>query len=89
MMGIAEEDPVKQIVWNELAIKIVEESKFTETTHWLGPLLNNTGRSVFDLKDYSKDYTYLKIPCIQTERRETSTHYKCNVVYCTNLPGFE
>ena len=54
MMGIAEEDPLKQIEWNEKAIAIAENSQSKATQRWLGPLLNNTGWSVFDLKKFDK-----------------------------------
>ncbi|MFW9854288.1 MAG: tetratricopeptide repeat protein [Candidatus Thorarchaeota archaeon] len=54
MMAIVEKDPIKQIEWNEKAIKVAEESKDEGTRNWLGSLLNNTGWSFHDLKEYEK-----------------------------------
>ncbi|MFW9777763.1 MAG: tetratricopeptide repeat protein [Candidatus Heimdallarchaeota archaeon] len=54
MMAIVEKDPLKQIEWNEKAIKVAENSIDEDTRNWLGPLLNNTGWSFHNLKDYTK-----------------------------------
>ena len=52
MMGIAEENPAKQVEWNEKAISIAESSTNVETKNWVGSLLNNTGWTIFNMKNY-------------------------------------
>ena len=54
MMGIVEKDSLKQIEWNKKAIAIAESSQDEKTRGWLGSLLNNTGWSLHDLKQYEE-----------------------------------
>ena len=54
MIAIAEKDPIKQIQWNEQAIQVAMASNDKETQEWQGSLLNNTGWSLHDMKEYEK-----------------------------------
>jgi tetratricopeptide (TPR) repeat protein len=53
MLGIVD-PPEKQLEWNMLAIEMTEETDDKRAKGWLGPLLNNTGWSYFDLGEYDK-----------------------------------
>lgn len=59
MLGIVDkgEDSLK---WNELAIKIAEESEDKRAKGWLGSLYNNTGWSLHDMKEYERALDYFK-----------------------------
>lgn len=53
MLGIVDkgEDSLK---WNELAIKMAEETKDEKARGWLGALYNNTGWTYHDMEEYDK-----------------------------------
>ena len=53
MMGIIEPFDEAQR-WNELAMKLAENSKEERAKNWLGPLYNNTAWNYHDNKDYDK-----------------------------------
>jgi len=53
MLGIAD-IPENQIKWNLLAITMIEDTESKKAKNWLGPLLNNTGWSYFDLAEYEE-----------------------------------
>lgn len=53
MLGIVDkgDDSLK---WNELAIKMAEETKDEKAKGWLGALYNNTGWTYHDMEEYDK-----------------------------------
>lgn len=51
MLGIVD-PPEKQLEWNLIAIEMAEKTEDQRAKGWLGPLLNNTGWSYFDLGNY-------------------------------------
>lgn len=53
MMGIVEKEE-ESLKWNEIAVKIAEETKDEHARGWLGSLLNNTGWTYFNMKQYDK-----------------------------------
>ncbi len=53
MMGIVEKGD-EALNWNNIAIKIAEDSPDKRAKGWLGSLYNNTGWIYFDMKDYTK-----------------------------------
>jgi len=53
MLGIVD-PPEEQIKWNMVAIEMIENTEDKRAKGWLGPLLNNTGWSYFDMGDYDK-----------------------------------
>jgi len=59
MLGIVDkgEDSLK---WNEIAIKIAEESQDKRAKSWLGSLYNNTGWSLLDMKEYERALDYFE-----------------------------
>ncbi|MFC2092322.1 hypothetical protein ACFLSV_00340 [Bacteroidota bacterium] len=59
MLGIVDkgEDSLK---WNELAIKITEESEDKRAKGWLDSLYNNTGWSLHDMKEYERALDYFE-----------------------------
>lgn len=56
MMGIVEKGN-ESLKWNEIAIKDAEESKDEKAKRWLGSLLNNTGWTYHDMKEYERALT--------------------------------
>ena len=53
MMGIVEKD-IESLRWNEIAIKIAEESKDERSKRWLGSLYNNTAWTFHDMGKYDE-----------------------------------
>jgi tetratricopeptide (TPR) repeat protein len=53
MMGIVEQGD-ESLKWNEIAIKLAEESTDERSKKWLGSLCNNTGWTYFDMGKYDK-----------------------------------
>jgi tetratricopeptide (TPR) repeat protein len=53
MLGIAH-DGNEALDWNMLAIAMINESPDEAVKRWLGPLLNNTGWTYFDMGEYEK-----------------------------------
>lgn len=53
MLGIVEE-PAKALGWNEKAINLAERAKDPRARGWLGALLNNTGWTYHDMKEYQR-----------------------------------
>ena len=51
MMGIVEAGDVS-LQWNEIAIKLAEQSADARATHWLGSLYNNTGWTYHGMERY-------------------------------------
>ena len=51
MLGIAEHGDVS-LQWNEMAIKLAEQSDDARANHWLGSLYNNTGWTYHGLERY-------------------------------------
>jgi tetratricopeptide (TPR) repeat protein len=52
MLGIAESTSEKQLEWNRKAIAIAEASSDPKARKWLASLYNNTGWTLFELKQY-------------------------------------
>jgi tetratricopeptide (TPR) repeat protein len=53
MLGIVDKDE-ESLKWNELAIKMAEETKDEKAKGWLGALYNNTGWTYHDMEEYEK-----------------------------------
>lgn len=53
MLGIVDKDE-ESLNWNNIAIKLAEDSKDEKAKRWLGPLYNNTGWTYFDMKEYDE-----------------------------------
>ena len=53
MLGIVDKDE-ESLNWNNIAIKLAEDSKDEKSKRWLGSLYNNTGWTYFDMKEYDK-----------------------------------
>jgi len=53
MLGIVDKDE-ESLKWNELAIKMAEDTKDEKARGWLGSLYNNTGWTYHDMEDYEK-----------------------------------
>jgi tetratricopeptide (TPR) repeat protein len=53
MMGIVEKGD-ESLKWNEIAIKLAEQTKDQHARGWLGSLYNNTGWTYFSMKEYEK-----------------------------------
>lgn len=51
MLGIVEPDDAS-LQWNEIAIKLAEQSADARAIHWLGPLYNNTGWTYHGMERY-------------------------------------
>ena len=59
MLGIVDKGD-DSLRWNELAIKIAEESKDKRAKGWLGSLYNNTGWSLHDMEEYERAQNYFE-----------------------------
>jgi len=53
MLGIVDKGE-ESLNWNNIAIKLAEDSKDEKAKRWLGSLYNNTGWTYFDMKGYNK-----------------------------------
>jgi len=53
MLGIVDKGE-ESLKWNELAIKMAEETKDENAKKWLGSLYNNTGWTYHDMGEYNK-----------------------------------
>ena len=53
MLGIVEE-PAQQLVWNEKAMALAEQSQDERAQGWLGSLYNNIGWTYHDMQNYDK-----------------------------------
>ena len=53
MLGIVDKGE-ESLNWNNIAIKLAEDSKDEKAKRWLGSLYNNTGWTYFDMKEYDK-----------------------------------
>lgn len=53
MMGIVERGD-ESLNWNNIGIKLAEDSSDERAKRWLGSLYNNTGWTYFDMKEYDK-----------------------------------
>lgn len=53
MLAIVE-TPEQQILWNECALQLAEQSKDPKAQKWLGSLYNNLGWTYHDLKQYDQ-----------------------------------
>lgn len=53
MLGIVDKGE-ESLKWNELAIKMAEDTKDEKAKGWLGSLYNNTGWTYHDMKEYDK-----------------------------------
>jgi len=53
MLGIVDKGE-ESLKWNELAIKMAEETKDEKAKGWLGALYNNTGWTYHDMEEYDK-----------------------------------
>ena len=53
MLGIIDKDE-ESLNWNNIAIKLAEDSKDEKAKRWLGSLYNNTGWTYFDMKEYNR-----------------------------------
>jgi tetratricopeptide (TPR) repeat protein len=53
MLGIVDKGE-ESLKWNELAIKMAEETKDENAKKWLGSLYNNTGWTYHDMGEYAK-----------------------------------
>jgi len=53
MLGIVDKDE-ESLKWNELAIKMAEDTKDEKAKGWLGALYNNTGWTYHDMEEYDK-----------------------------------
>jgi tetratricopeptide (TPR) repeat protein len=53
MLGIVDKGE-ESLNWNNIAIKLAEDSKDEKAKRWLGSLYNNTGWTYFDMKEYDE-----------------------------------
>ncbi len=53
MLGIID-PPEKQLEWDRQAIELAEKTEDERAKGWLGPLLNNTGWSYFDMGEFDE-----------------------------------
>jgi tetratricopeptide (TPR) repeat protein len=53
MLGIVDKDG-ESLNWNNIAIKLAEDSHDEKAKRWLGSLYNNTGWTYFDMREYDK-----------------------------------
>jgi tetratricopeptide (TPR) repeat protein len=53
MLGIVDQGE-ESLNWNNIAIKLAEDSRDEKAKRWLGSLYNNTGWTYFDMKEYDK-----------------------------------
>lgn len=53
MLGIVEKGE-ESLNWNNIAIKLAEDSNDEKAKRWLGSLYNNTGWTYFDMRNYSQ-----------------------------------
>ena len=51
MLGIVDKGE-ESLNWNNIAIKLAEDSKDEKAKRWLGTLYNNTGWTYFDMREY-------------------------------------
>lgn len=75
MMGIVEPGDLS-LQWNEIAIKLAEQSDDARATHWLGSLYNNTGWTYHGLERYDDALGMFEksLAFQQAEQDEKLTH---------------
>jgi tetratricopeptide (TPR) repeat protein len=72
MLGIVDQGE-ESLNWNNIAIKLAENSKDEKAKRWLGSLYNNTGWTYFDMKEYDKALDIFKKNVEWHYKRESKT----------------